>query len=276
MEEVELMLKGIKTYITKGAVEDRWMPWDELKDTDMRIASMEMKVKTFEDLVGVLPNGDPLPLTCRQRLMFRSPTAKLVFKVSKVHQKAKEIVKEMSALRATDVDVKDAKLIKHFIVECVSPFKRRALNVNNAAFSVIEGERPSWLVYTASWTFISGALCFFMYWMFAWGIYNGDAILEAWGTIYGTSAGKDILFVQITRTILLFYLPAQAMQPQLLRIRSVLADVSMNCLNRQSAWMDRVDEPVINVIQHMSAACRASRSSELKDLPASWLLRQVS
>jgi hypothetical protein len=30
------------------------------------------------------------------------------------------------------------------------------------------------------------------------------------------------------------------------------------------------------VVQHMSAACRASRSSELKHLPSAWLLRQVN
>lgn len=270
------MLKSVKEFLAQGDVQDTWMPWDELKDTDMRIAHREIRVKTFEDLIGVLPNGDLLPLTCRQRLLFRTPTAKLAFKAGKVHQKSKEIVKEISRLRTTDVGEKDAKLIKHFILECVSPFKRHALRTNNAAFNVNFSDRPSWPVYLASWSFISGALCFFMYWIFAWGIYNGDAILEAWGTIYGTSASKDIFLVQITRTVVLFYLPAQAMQPQLMRIRSVLADISINCLNNQDEWGNSVDESVINVVQHMSAVCRASRSIELRDLPASWLLSQVS
>jgi hypothetical protein len=275
-EEVAAMLKSVKKYLAQGDVEDTWMPWSELKDTDLRIANREIRVKTFEDLIGVLPNGDLLPLTCRQRLLFRTPTAKLVFKAGKVHKKCKDIVKEINELRTTDVDEKDAKLIKHFILECVSPFKRHALKKNNAAFNMNMGDKPSWPVYIASWSFISGALCFFMYWIFAWGIYNGDSILQAWGTIYGTSAGKDIFLVQITRTVLLFYLPAQAMQPQLMRIRSVLADISMNCLNYESEWGSSADESVINVVQHMSAVCRASRSIELRDLPASWLMRQVS
>ena len=270
------MLKSVKEFLAQGDVQDAWMPWDELKDEDKLIATREIRVKTFEDLIEVLPNGELLPLTCRQRLMFRTPVSKLVFKAGKVHKKSKDIVKEISELRTTDVEEKDSKLIKHFILECVSPFKRHALKVNNAAFNVNMGDRPSWLVYIASWAFISGTLCFFMYWMFAWGIYNGDAILQAWGTIYGTSAGKDILLVQVTRSFVLFYLPAQAMQPQLMRIRSVLADISMNCLNHQSEWGNNVDESVINVVQHMSAVCRASRSLELRDLPASWLLRQVS
>jgi hypothetical protein len=69
------------------------------------------------------------------------------------------------------------------------------------------------------------------------------------------------------------------MQPQLLRIRSVLSDISMNFINRQHdsphapAGADKSDD--ISVIQYMSAACRAARSHELFALPAAWLLRQV-
>ena len=78
------------------------------------------------------------------------------------------------------------------------------------------------------------------------------------------------------------------MQPQLIRIRKVLADISMNYINKNDvsdvyhknkvissckSKNDLRDE--ISVVQHMSAACRAAWSHELKDLPSSWLLRQV-
>ena len=81
------------------------------------------------------------------------------------------------------------------------------------------------------------------------------------------------------------------MQPQLIRIRKVLADISMNYINKDDvgdfyrknkiilstgsckSMNDLRDE--ISVVQHMSAACRAAWSHELKNLPSAWLLRQV-
>jgi hypothetical protein len=82
--------------------------------------------------------------------------------------------------------------------------------------------------------------------------------------------------------MIVLYLPTAAMQPQLLRIRKVLADVSLCHVNRQLADGGRLEggrsgeeEEELRVIQHMSAACRASRSDELKELPSAWLLRQV-
>jgi hypothetical protein len=100
--------------------------------------------------------------------------------------------------------------------------------------------------------------------------------------VFGIACANDV-FVQIVKITVVLYLPTTAMQPQLLRIRKVLTDVSLNYINRQSiAGHDRFEggrseEEVeeLRVVQHMSAACRASRSDELKGLPSAWLLRQV-
>jgi hypothetical protein len=137
----------------------------------------------------------------------------------------------------------------------------------------------SWPVSIAAWSFVTGSLLFFIYWIFAWGVYEGEAILRAWGAVFGTGAATDIFLVQITKIIMVHYLPAKAMQSQLLKIRSVLADISMSYINRGDRNRDtdtRSDEKeAISVIQYMSAACRAARAPELNALPAAWLLRQV-
>jgi hypothetical protein len=69
------------------------------------------------------------------------------------------------------------------------------------------------------------------------------------------------------------------MQAQLLRIRAVLSDVSLNYINKSDPLYGAVEpeekEGDISVVQHMSAACKASRTPELMALPAAWLLRQV-
>ena len=115
--------------------------------------------------------------------------------------------------------------------------------------------------------------------------------MKAWGSIFGLGMFTDILLVQVAKVYILYYLPSQAMQPQLRRIRKVLADISMNYINKDDASglnhkndiilptgsskskNDLRDE--ISVVQHMSATCRAAWSQELKDLPSSWLLKQV-
>jgi hypothetical protein len=59
----------------------------------------------------------------------------------------------------------------------------------------------------------------------------------------------------------------------------VLADISMNYINHNHNSMKPVgaeESDEMSVVQYMSAACRASRSKELRYLPAAWLLRQVN
>ena len=115
--------------------------------------------------------------------------------------------------------------------------------------------------------------------------------MHGWGKIYATTAATDILLVQVTKIYILYYLPSQAMQPQLIRIRKVLADISMSYINKDDVSdlydKNKILSPIgsfnfkdelrdeISVVQHMSAACRAAWSHELKDLPSAWLLRQV-
>lgn len=106
-------------------------------------------------------------------------------------------------------------------------------------------------------------------------------MLTAWGAIFGTGDATDILFIQVTKIVVLNYLPGLAMQHQLIRIRSVLAYILANYVNRnknihENALNGEEDMDEISVVQYMSAACRAARSPELCNLPAAWLLRQVT
>jgi hypothetical protein len=175
----------------------------------------------------------------------------------------------MEELAVSESDLKDMKLMRSFIFECLSPFKRYTLAMNVEAFQGELREKPSWIAYVLTWIFVTGehrcrkirnrhhfsslspclSIClllylslshsfslshfslisflnftlkgtisFFIYWIFAWGVYNGGDTLVAWGQVFGLACGNDI-FVQIVKIIIILYLPATAMQPQLLRIR---------------------------------------------------------
>ena len=275
------MLERVNTYLFTKDVEFYQPPWEAMKDTDRVIRERTARIEAIEEFLGVLPNGSFVPLTISQMLFFGSATKKLEYKIMKVRKQSVKVVKSINNLRPWDEAARDTALVRQFVLECLPPFKRYALKINNSLHDEASDERVSWPVSIAAWTFVTGSLLFFIYWIFAWGVYEGEAILRAWGAVFGTGASTDIFLVQITKIIMVHYLPAKAMQSQLLKIRSVLADISMSYINRRDTGSrnaeTRSDEKeAISVIQYMSAACRAARAPELNALPAAWLLRQVT
>jgi hypothetical protein len=275
-EEAVMMIEKVRRYLLLTNEDGHWLPWEVLKPSDMLCKARNVKIRAFEDELGVFPDGNMVPLTMRQKFLFGDHLKKLVYKVDKVRKKADKLIEEVESYKEWEADIKDTILIRHFILECLCPFKRHALSLNIEAYEVFRAEKASWPVYITAWIIITGILCFYIYWIFAWGVHNGDATIKAWGCIYGLHAGNDMVLVEVTKVLIIYYLPGKAMQPQLLRIRKVLADVSMAYINRHDPMYDvpAIKESVC-VVQHMSAACRASRSPELRKLPASWLLRQV-
>ena len=277
-EEALTLLARVRSFLSYNDIDNYCLPWEVLSDTDPRVKERGAKTEAIEEHLGVFPDGTFAPLSLRQRLFFGTPVRKLEYKLKKVRQQSEEVIDHVSTLEAATDDARDIALLREFILECLSPFKRHSLIVNNHAYDVAASRRVSWLVYIIAWTVISGCLLFFIYWIFAWGLYQGDVVLGAWGATFGTVAATDIIFVQVTKILVLFYLPALAMQPQLLRIRNVLADISMNYINHNHNLIKAVgvqESDDMSVVQYMSAACRASRSQELRYLPAAWLLRQV-
>jgi hypothetical protein len=278
-EEASIVLNRVHAFLQTADVENTSLPWVRSSSSDHILCHRKATIDAFEEHLGIFPDGTFVPLTFKQRLFFGTPMAKLEYKIQKARKETKKVVNTIRFLRSTEQDGRDIALLREFILECLSPFKRYALKVNNLAYDEASIRLVSWPVYIAAWVFLSGSLLFFIYWIFAWGIYEGDDILGSWGAIFGTGAASDILLVQITKVIMLHYLPAVAMQPQLLRIRSVLADISMSYINRydpSARTGGTLEVEDIKVIQHMSTACRASRSVELNSLPAAQLLRQVT
>ena len=263
------------------------LPWSVTQFTDLGGCERAAKIKEIEEQLGIFPDGNLVPLTLRQRCMFKDTLSKLIHKIQKARRDCREIVEVIESFQSWEHDIKNTRLIQHFILECLSPIKRKTLKFTNATYDEYPTGRSSWSTYIGSWIFISGTLIFFIYWIFAWGMYQGGDTLKAWGSSYGLTAATDILLIQVAKVYILYYLPSQAMQPQLIRIRKVLADISMNYINKDDASglsnipptgssrskNDLRDE--ISVVQHMSAACRAAWSHELKNLPSAWLLRQV-
>lgn len=152
----------IHHYLVASQVTEQYLPWETAVATNTRAVSKVVKITAIEEQFGVFPNGLPVPLTIRQRLLFGTPLKRLKFKITKVHQKCENIIKEMKQYKPWESDIKDTKLIRHFILECLSPFKRFALRVNSTAYDINLAKHSTWTVYILSWVFVTASLCFYM------------------------------------------------------------------------------------------------------------------
>jgi hypothetical protein len=230
----------------------------------------------FEKELGIFSDGSSVPLTFRQKILFGNSDSRLQHKLKGVREKTTAIIGRLNESEEWETNLKDTQLIRSFVAECLSPFRRVAFNF---AQSEIGRVKPSWFFYIFSWIMITGSIVFYLYWTFAWGVKNGGETLRQWGSVLGVINVQNIFLVGLTKAYILQYLPAQLMQPQLRQIRSVLTDVSMDYLNRKTTAKEDEDEEEeleeLRVIQHMSAACRASHDESIQNLPSAWLLRQA-
>ena len=55
-------------------------------------------------------------------------------------------------------------------------------------------ERIDPLLWIFGWFVVIGAISFFLYWTFAWGIVNGPTSLPPWGLYFGLNMLQDIFF----------------------------------------------------------------------------------
>lgn len=287
------ILQRVYAFLAVSDVKNISLPW-MTSLSDHRYSERDAKIKAIEECLGVFPDGNFVPLTMRQKLYFWTPLARLENRLTRVRASTKSITKQINSFKTWEVDIKDNRLIKQFIFGCLTPFKRYALQAIVAPYEELHEECVSWPVYILSWLLITCVLMFFVYWIFAWGVYSGGAAVRAWGMSFGVALAESALLVQVTEFYVVFYLPALAMQPQLQNIRAVLADVSMSFVNRHNEAQgegkgkeegegDIAAEKTssytrkdFSVVQLVSPACRASWSPELKALPAAWLLRQVT
>jgi hypothetical protein len=49
------------------------------------------------------------------------------------------------------------------------------------------------VLWLAAWGFIICACLFFVYWIFAWGVANGQDVINVWGSGYGMALVQGLL-----------------------------------------------------------------------------------
>lgn len=225
-------------------------------------------VKAIQHHLMMNPNGTLTPLSWRQRVMYKDRQEMLEHKLSKAREGSLAVIDHVIGLPKNEAGSRDVALIHYFMLENVHWFYRISLRMNLFGFDCLP-ERIDPILWMGAWAFVSGALGFFLYWTFAWGIKNGSDRLGDWGLYFGLNMVQDIFFTQIVKVLILKVLAIIGLRPQLRAIRRVIMDAGMTVLQHSENIHD------MRIVQHVSPACRAARSLDLYHLPAAAVLRSL-
>jgi hypothetical protein len=178
----------------------------------------EVKLLAIMQQLGIKEDGSAVPLTMMQRLLYGTPMKRLECRIERARNGADEIIATIKYQSENDSGHADALLLKFFILEQFSFFKRFCLSRQFFIFHDTLPETIDPLLWIFGCIFVCCSFSFFVYWIFAWGVQNGGSTLRAWGLNYGIGAIQDIFFVQIAKIYLIYYIGVESSRLQLRNI----------------------------------------------------------
>jgi hypothetical protein len=179
-----------RLYLRSFAVQDIMSP--------SRVATL----KAIQLHLNMNADGTLVPLSWWQRLFYKDRQEMLEKKLADAKAEAANVVESVKGLPKSEANHRDVALIQHFMIGNVHYLYRLALSQNMLGFERLP-ERVDPILWVLSWCYVDGALIFFLYWTFAWGVKTGPDLLPAWGLYFGLNMIQDIFFTQILKIIIL-------------------------------------------------------------------------
>ena len=100
---------------------------------------------------------------------------------------------------------------------------------------------------------------------------GSDQLFTPWVIQFALTMVQDFVIIKTVQVYVVHVLALQVLRPQLKQIYNIISDIALHRLTR----MDPFNGDHIRLVQHFSAACRASRMKHLLHLPVSRILRQL-
>jgi hypothetical protein len=270
-EEANVLVTSVRNCL-KADLTACPLPWRQSRSSRIS-ANAEAAMK----MLDVYPDGTPVPLSLRQRLLFGNSRSRVEWKIKKVRAQAEMIVEDMQAFTGSMEDCKDTTLIQHFILEQLSPFRRYALKKEFFQFDYAMPEKVYGPLWVGAWTFMVFMWMFLVYWIFQWAMLNKGATISSWSGAIIFVLLQDVFVNEVMQIFIVHVMAIEAMRPQLKKIyetlNSILKEKSAGAIGDEmlEESLDRV-----RVVQHLSAACRAARHPSVAHLPSSQLLMRVN
>jgi hypothetical protein len=201
--------------------------WKEINDA---------KVHEIIRHLGIQSNGKFAPLPFYEYLLYSSRSAKAVHKLEKTRNKSEELIAQLEELaEINQSSLQDVLMLHSFILEQFPAFKRWILKDQLLCF---EGFFPSVIGFYPwffAWTFVLAVYLFYCYWIFTWGIANGNLLLKQWGLNFAIGAIQDILFIQIAKILILYFIALFSIKPQLVEIKQLLVTTVTRMIQNQES-----------------------------------------
>ena len=142
-------------------------------------------VRAMEQRLHIHPNGSRMPLTLYQRFFYSDADTMLIQKISNTRNKAEKIVERVLETEVHDESLLSVALIREFLIEQVSMYNRFSLRLTFNEIDGMTGRKIHPGLWVLGWTFFILTCCFFIYWVYAWGIKNAGSTLSSWGRDFG-------------------------------------------------------------------------------------------
>ena len=267
MELIRLMERVEQFYIN-----DRRMSSNNFSEAAESVSSdylAVMKAISSELLTNF--DGSLKPLTCRQKLFYKNRFKLIENKLDKTRKKAAGICSTISGMSVHDDGVKDVALMREFILEQVNFVYQFALR---RQFNKIDGMPPK-LIYpifwALAWLYIIGVFLFVLYWVFSWGLKNNGSTLNSWGLGCIVAIVQKLFVADLAKVCIMSVFAIMSVKPQLRVIKTVINDRALALIQDS---IETIGD--ISIVQHFSAACRASRLRGLNKLPSSVILQSMT
>lgn len=251
-----------------------YIPWIDFNFIELR--DYQAKLKYIMKELGMNQDGTMIPLTMSQILLYRSNQSRIQIKLFKARNQAVQILNNLRQIDKKDIQLQNALLLQHFILEQMPFMKRYLLSRQFFHFHTISPEKIHPLIWLFAWIYILGSLLFYCYWILIWSMTTGNYNFKLWGLSFGLVILQDILFNQTMKIYLLNVAGITSIQTQLRNIFYALNDVSLRISNGSPMDIHVPQNNEICLAHHFSPSCRVALLHEVSYLDAAILIRSIT
>lgn len=269
-----------------------------------------LELRAIERSFGLRIDGSATPLTLADFLLHGNYHNKLVrmLQVAKGNGRmVEETVADVvpSDFREVDHD-RNVALLRFFVIEHFSSFKRYVLEQRLFPLQTASPKLVDPILWLVSWFFVLSLTCFFIFWIFLWGVTTGQHSFRSWGINFVLVFVQEVILSEIVLIMIMQFVAMYAVEPQLLSIYRTLFKKFIDQIDAEQTFVDQSrgyrhvssrlssndpnsllpDKQALShiehsykpfyLIQHISGACRAARSSTLYSLSTAKLLRGLT
>ncbi|RYG69254.1 hypothetical protein EON64_03175, partial [archaeon] len=177
-------------------------------------------------------------------------------------------------------------LLQYFLLEQFPALSRYALQSQLSPPPTLSPQSIHGLAWLAGWTTLVSIVLFCIYWVLAWGVANGGRTLTLWGVNFAVLFAQEYIGCELLHLYLVFVVAMRRVSPVLHAMRTVMYRVSMEALaplglkkeaKTGEAGADgevKMDDQ-IEIVHHLSPACRTAQVQYFLDLPSARILRHL-